>query len=69
MISESMENKSIDLYKCREFLDKWEKVKVLMNNINAVDLTLFFYNNKYCLFVNVNRKKGHRNGINYFYIM
>jgi hypothetical protein len=58
MIPESMENKSIDLYKCSVFPDKWEKVKVLMNNINAVDPTLFFYNNKYWLFVNVRENEG-----------
>ena len=29
-----------------------------MNNINAVDPTLFFYNNKYWLFVNVRENEG-----------
>ncbi|WP_131601474.1 glucosamine inositolphosphorylceramide transferase family protein [Photorhabdus khanii] len=40
MIPESSENHTIDLYKCAEFPYKWNKVKTLINNIEAVDTVL-----------------------------
>jgi hypothetical protein len=58
MIPETSENKTIELYKCVSFPDKWEFQMNLMENIHAVDTTLHFYNSKYWLFVNIKENKG-----------
>ena len=58
MIPETLENKTIELYKCTEFPYKWELEKVLMNNISAVDSNLFFYQNKWWLFTNIKECEG-----------
>ena len=53
MIPETSENKSIDLYKCKKFPDKWEFEKTIIKNINAVDSTLLRKNNKWWLFTSI----------------
>lgn len=53
MIPESSCNKSISLYRCIEFPKKWEFVLNLMENISAVDTTLFYYENKWWLFTSI----------------
>lgn len=58
MIPETSDNKSIELYKCIEFPMKWELVKVLMSDLNAVDNTILKYNNKYWLFCNITENEG-----------
>ena len=50
MVPESSENKTIDLYKCVEFPYEWRFVMHLMNNVIAVDTTLFYYSNLWWLF-------------------
>lgn len=55
MIPESAGNKTIDLYKCIDFPDKWVFAKTIMNNINAVDTTLFHYNHKWWLFTVIDK--------------
>ncbi|SFU96543.1 glucosamine inositolphosphorylceramide transferase family protein [Xenorhabdus koppenhoeferi] len=40
IIPESSENNTIDLYKCIEFPHRWNKVKTLIDNIQAVDTIL-----------------------------
>jgi len=50
MIPETGGNRTIDLYKCVDFPDKWLFVKTIMSNLNAVDTTLFNYNGKWWLF-------------------
>tara|TARA_R110001592_G_scaffold56347_1_gene171888 strand:+ start:33795 stop:35474 length:1680 start_codon:yes stop_codon:yes gene_type:complete len=56
MIPESGINKTINLYKCLEFPYKWEFVKYIMNDIQAVDSTVFYYEDKYWLFANVRQQ-------------
>tara|TARA_R110002051_G_scaffold44460_1_gene90014 strand:+ start:1672 stop:3351 length:1680 start_codon:yes stop_codon:yes gene_type:complete len=56
MIPESGINKTINLYQCIEFPHKWEFVKFIMKDIQAVDSTVFYYNNKYWLFANVRQQ-------------
>lgn len=46
MIPESSGLKEVSLYKAVSFPDKWEKVGVLLSDINAVDSTVFSYENK-----------------------
>ena len=50
MVPESRANKTIDLYECVEFPDKWNFKQHLKENISAVDTTLIHYANKWWLF-------------------
>jgi len=54
MIPETGENKTIELFKCTSFPDKWDFVMNLMENITARDTTLFYYINKWWLFTSIN---------------
>ncbi len=58
MIPESIGNQSIDLYKCVEFPNRWEFQMNLMDNIKAVDSTVFYYNDKWWLFTNIIENEG-----------
>lgn len=49
MIPETGGNRSIDLYRCVDFPWKWEFVKSVMKDINAVDTTLFRHEGKWWL--------------------
>lgn len=55
MIPETGGNRSIDLYRCAEFPGKWEFVKSIMKDINAVDSTLFHHNGKWWLFTLIDK--------------
>ncbi len=50
MIPETGKNQTIELYRCTDFPYKWEFRKNIMENVSAVDSTVFFYNNKWWLF-------------------
>lgn len=58
MIPETFDNKTIELYKSKNFPCQWEFDRVIMNNIEAVDSTIYFHNNKYWLFTNIKERKG-----------
>ncbi|MEP6846213.1 MAG: hypothetical protein ABI861_09425 [Panacibacter sp.] len=58
MIPETSANKTIELYKCITFPDKWEFKMNLMENLHAVDTTIHFHKNKYWMFVNIKENKG-----------
>ena len=58
LIPESRSNKTIELYKCLEFPMKWEFQLNLMENIEAVDATLFYHRNKWWLFANMVENPG-----------
>jgi hypothetical protein len=58
MIPETAGNRSIELYRCVHFPDRWELVKTLMKEIYAVDATLLQHKNKYWLFANVKEEGG-----------
>ncbi len=53
MVPESSTNKSIDLYECIEFPYRWQFKMTLMENVSAVDSTLFFFNNRWWLFTGI----------------
>lgn len=55
MIPETGNNRSIDLYQCTEFPWKWEFVKSIMKDINAVDTTLLLHDGIWWLFTLVDR--------------
>ena len=58
LIPDSASNKTIELYICVEFPYKWEFRMTLMENIYAVDSTIFHYKSKYWLFTNVVENEG-----------
>lgn len=58
MIPETSGNRTIDLYQCESFPFGWQYKKNLMNNIDAVDTTIFNYNGKWWLFTSVDKTKG-----------
>jgi methionyl-tRNA formyltransferase len=52
MLPESSKNKDLRLYKSTNFPHKWELKRVIFNNINACDGTIFLYGQKWWLFIN-----------------
>jgi hypothetical protein len=61
MIPESSGNKTIDVYKCVEFPHRWEFHKTIMEGVEAVDATLFYYDTKWWLFANIKERPGYPN--------
>ncbi len=58
MIPESAANRTVELYKCVDFPLKWEFEMNLMEDVQAVDATLLFHNNKWWMFTNMVENKG-----------
>ena len=58
MIPESIENKTIEIYKCVSFPYKWEFYMNLMEGIMAVDSTIFYYKDTWWLFTNLIENEG-----------
>ncbi|HQV31043.1 MAG TPA: hypothetical protein PKV71_04165 [Calditrichia bacterium] len=58
MIPESSANRTVELYRCQTFPYKWTFEKVLINDINAADITVFYYKNKWWIFANVVENDG-----------
>jgi hypothetical protein len=58
MVPESAKNKTIELYECMEFPHKWQFKMNLMENVNAVDTTLFHYQEKWWLFTGMAEDEG-----------
>lgn len=58
MIPETIENHTIELYKCTNFPYKWEYEMNLMEDIYAVDSTVFRYMGKWWLFTNIDETRG-----------
>jgi hypothetical protein len=58
MVPETHQNRTIDLYRCRRFPDQWEFVMNLMEDIRAVDTTIWKHEGKYWMFVNVAENPG-----------
>ena len=53
MLPETAQNGTVEIYRCTCFPDKWELVKVLMQDVYAVDVTLLNYQDKWWLFTNM----------------
>ena len=53
ILPETKKNKTVELYVAREFPYKWELDRILLKDINAVDSTLLYYNDKWWLFCSV----------------
>ena len=58
MVPESAENRSIDIYECGEFPRVWNHKMTLMNDVKAVDTTLFHYDGKWWLFTALAEHEG-----------
>jgi hypothetical protein len=58
MIPETHSVKTIQIYRCTEFPEKWEFCKVILKNIDAVDSTLLYYNKKWWLFTGVKNEQN-----------
>lgn len=68
MIPETHSNFTIDLYKFTSFPYKIEKVKTLIDNIDAVDTTLAIKDNIVYLFTNIKKDgKIHNDNLSLFY--
>ena len=58
MIPETSENRTVELYKCVKFPDTWEFQMNLMEDVVAIDTTLFHSGGKWWLFTNIVENKG-----------
>ncbi|WP_411032145.1 hypothetical protein [Spongiimicrobium sp. 3-5] len=58
MLPETKQNGTIELYKCIDFPLKWELQEIVMDNIKAVDATIFKHDGKYWMFVNIQENPG-----------
>ena len=58
MIPETCKNRTIELYKCTQFPSEWVFVKNIMENLSAVDTTLFHFNNKWWLFTAIDQTEN-----------
>jgi hypothetical protein len=58
MLPESAENRTIELYECENFPDKWVLNKTMMSGIYAVDSTLHFHDGLWWLFTNIRENEG-----------
>ena len=58
MIPETSRNKTIELYECTSFPDRWTLKLVLMQNLRAVDATLLRHENRWWLFTNIAENEG-----------
>lgn len=53
MLPETRGNRTVELYRAEDFPRRWVLKKTLLENVNAVDPTLFEHNGKLWLFVNI----------------
>jgi len=68
LIPETHQKNSIDLYKFTEFPYKLEKVKILIDDIDAADTTLTVKDNTAYLFTNIKEHgKSHSDNLSLFY--
>jgi|26BtaG_2_1085354.scaffolds.fasta_scaffold01111_5 hypothetical protein len=58
MIPESSAKKDIQLYAATDFPLKWELKKILMDDVVAVDTTIYKENDTYWMFINLIMIKG-----------
>jgi hypothetical protein len=58
MIPETSSKKTVELYRALEFPMRWEFQKNLMEDVAAVDATLFPYGGRWWLFTNIRENDG-----------
>jgi hypothetical protein len=62
MLPETREARSIKLFKCVEFPEKWEFVDNIMSDVYAVDSVIYRHDNKYWLFTTIFDHPGASSG-------
>jgi len=50
--------RTIEIFKCLSFPGKWEFQTTLMRNVNAVDASIYFDQNKWWMFMNIKENEG-----------
>jgi hypothetical protein len=58
MVPESRGDRCIPLYRCVEMPHRWEKVGNLMDDVDAVDATLYLHEGRWWMFVNMIENRG-----------
>ncbi len=58
MIPEGSKDRDIKLYRAKNFPLEWEEIRTLIDNIVAVDTTLFYKDNSWWMFTNVAEYEG-----------
>jgi len=58
MIPETSANKTVEVYRCLEFPSRWAFCGTLMENVTAVDTTLYCDGQKWWLFANIRERPG-----------
>jgi hypothetical protein len=58
MVPESMEDRTVSLYRCIGFPDRWELVGTLLQDVRAVDSTLLHHAGKWWLFAGIAENEG-----------
>lgn len=58
LLPESAQHRTLDLYRCARFPDRWEPVGTLMRDVYAVDATLLEHAGKWWLFANLKAEGG-----------
>jgi hypothetical protein len=58
MLPETAQNRTLEVYRCTRFPDRWELAGELMTDVYAVDATLLEVENKWWLFANVKEGDG-----------
>ena len=58
MVPESASNRTVELYRCTHFPERWELVKNLLSDVYAVDTTLLEHEGKQWLFTNIKAAGG-----------
>ena len=58
MVPESKENRNVQLYECKHFPLKWEHKMDLMQDVRAVDTTLFHHDGKWWMFTVMVENEG-----------
>jgi hypothetical protein len=58
MVPESAANRTVDLYRCDRFPDRWTHVRTLFAGVRANDATLLAHGGRWWMFVNMNAHPG-----------
>lgn len=53
MIPETVDQRRVELWRCVRFPDRWERDRVLLDGVRAVDATLAEIDEQWCMFVNI----------------
>lgn len=67
MIPETYQNNCIEMYVCERFPDLWKFDRILIDQINAVDTTLWKDQGKYWLFTSIFNQGDHHNNLTIYW--